>query len=105
MVETGDATAYKCNVYTVNATMDGWVFRRQVEGCQLDNGQISFIYTRQQVLEDLVYTEVIATPEQVGQTRFEIYRESSSIGDGRTVDFCVQDVGPEFRGDCTIDPQ
>lgn len=104
-LETGPATDFKANVYTLNAAMDEFVLRRQVEGCFVEtrSNQVSFAYTRAMVTEDLVDTGIITGPELVGETLFEIFRESDTIGDGRTVEFCVTDIGTEFDGICTIE--
>ena len=104
-LETGPATDFKANVYTLNAAMDTFVLRRQVEGCFVEtrSNQVSFAYTREQVVIDLVDTGIIAGPELVGETLFEIFRESDTIGEGRIVEFCVTNVGTEFNGICTIE--
>lgn len=104
--ETGPACEYKANVFTLNDAQDEWVFRRQVEGCAVESrfDQVSFYYSRQMVIDDLVNTGIILTPDAVGQTLFEIFRESDTIGPGRQVEFCVLGIGPEFVGDCTITP-
>lgn len=105
VLETGPATDFKANVYTLNLAMDEFVLRRQVEGCYVEtrSDQVSFAYTREMILEDLVYTGLISDPDQIGETMFEIFRESDTIGEGRTVEFCVTDVGTEFQGVCTIE--
>jgi hypothetical protein len=103
-VESGDASDYKADVYTLNDAQDDWVLRRQLEGCLSANDQISFQYTRAMIIEDLVDTAIITDPSQVGETLFVIYRESDTIGEGREFGFCVKELGPEFDGVCTIEP-
>lgn len=104
-LETGPATDFKANVYTLNGAMDAFVLRRQVEGCFVEtrSNQVSFAYTRAMVIEDLVDPGIITGPELVGETLFVIFRESDTIGEGRTVEFCVTNVGTEFDGICTIE--
>lgn len=101
-IETGDASDYRANVYTLNETSDDWVLRRQVCGCETVRGQISFFYSRDMIIEDLVNPGIISKPETVGQTRFEIFRISDSIGDGRAINFCLDTIGVKFEGGCTV---
>lgn len=102
MVEVGDATDFRANVYTLNETSDAWVLRRQVCGCETVREQISFFYSREMIIDDLVNPGIISKPETVGQTRFEIFRISDSIGDGRAINFCLDTIGVKFEGECTI---
>lgn len=103
-VETGGAEEYKANVYTLNATLDDWVLRRTLSGCFSVRKQVSFEYTRAMIITDLVDTGIIADPSDVGETLFEIYRESDTIGPGRQTEFAVTGIGPEFVGTPTIEP-
>ena len=101
-VETGPVTDYKADVYWLN-TPTTWEFLRQVEACQAPQNQIGFEYTSEQQVVDLVDTGKIATPDPTVRFRFVMYRESDSIGAGRSVEFCIEDIGAEYIGSCEFD--
>lgn len=101
-VETGPVTDYFADVYWLN-TPTTWEFLRTVLACQAPQNQIGFEYTSEEQVVDLVDTGKIPTPDPTVRFRFVIARTSDSIGPGRSVEFCIEDVGVEYDGSCEFD--
>jgi len=100
-IET-DALSFKCIIFRPNIAQDEWVEVRTVAGCFAANSQIVFSYTR---------AEQITDAEQNGfdpnvpseWLKFDIRRDSTSIGTGRLRTFCIQGNGVRFASaDCSV---
>lgn len=74
---------------------------RTITGCLLTNGQIAFGYSRADQIEDADIYGVNNFPTLL---KFIIYRTSTSIGEGRRREFCVNSFGVMFDSDCGTPP-
>lgn len=101
-VEVGPASDFTADVYyEVGNT---WVYLRTVEACDAQyDDQLAFQYDATMQDEDLNQSGLLSPPYLTLGFRFVIKRTSDTIGDGRTVEFCIFTVGVEYDGtNCTL---
>ena len=101
-VEVGDAEDFVAEVYWDSDPGPGltWELVRELTGCRLENGQISFHYTRAFQVEDFHNTGRITDGSFPFQYRFIVYRKSDTIGPGRQREFCTVGYGFIPTSDC-----
>jgi hypothetical protein len=103
--EQGGPEEYVADVYEVQET-DVFRLLRRVTACRVTNGQLSWMYSRAMMIEDLITSGVYNSETNVAliTIRFEAFRLSDTIGDGRESEFCVQggEFGPKFVSDCEV---
>lgn len=104
-VEEGPASDYQAHVYWLQGST--WVYARTIFACDSKHpGQLAFDYNATLQDEDLNQTGLLPPgPYTTLPFLFEISRISDTIGDGRIVEFCIEDVGVEYNGVCLPPPQ
>jgi hypothetical protein len=96
-----DPESFKAIVFRANTALDDWVEMRTIEGCFSANSQIAFSYSRKEQITD---AELNGFDPNIPSDwlKFDIRRDSTSIGRGRLRTFCMQGNGVKFEtADCS----
>jgi hypothetical protein len=100
-IEEGPASDYRADVYWLDGNT--WIYARTITACDAQHsGQLAFDYNAGLQDIDLNQTGLLPPPYTNQRFLFEIRRTSDTIGDGREVLFCLENVGVEYDGDCTV---
>lgn len=94
--------SFKAIVFRANAALDDWVEMRTIPGCFSANSQIAFSYSRKEQITD---AEANGFDPNIPSDwlKFDIRRDSNSIGTGRLRTFCMQGNGVKFEtADCSV---